>query len=500
MNSPVSTSTRSWLAVSRWLNGFIALAAVVIGLLLLVALRLEWISVLPPAEHQDSPSALPPAAQPAASVRLPPEKLASADLQLATAERRSIQPTRSVPGVIIYDAARRLVVTAPTACVVVDVLVEPGQQAAAGQPLAVLSSAEVGLARDEALRREAELSLARQQQAWAEGVADNVEQLLSLLTQKPALADVEKSFSGKVLGDYREKIVAAYSKLLLAESSVGGTESLEQAGALTRRFVDERRSDREVAAAQLAAACEMAKFSAAQERQKARAASEQAERLLAVARQSLRRLLGAAAGMTPVSDGDKLSELALLTPMAGRIEERRAVAAARVAAGEPLFIVADTSVLWVSAEIHERDWPALAVAQDGQLAVRLPALNDEELAAKVRFIGARVDPHTRSVPLVAELTNEHSRLKPGMFAWVEVPLAQPREVLVVPAGAIMRHENQPFVFVPAGPDEFRRVDVAVGLETRGGVEILAGLESGQQVVDRGAFYLKSELLLERDEE
>jgi len=63
----------------------------------------------------------------------------------------------------------------------------------------------------------------------------------------------------------------------------------------------------------------------------------------------------------------------------------------------------------------------------------------------------------------------------------------------------MRHENQPFVFVPDGERRFRRVDVRLGIETSNQIEILAGLAAGDTVVDQGAFYLKSELLLEREE-
>jgi multidrug efflux pump subunit AcrA (membrane-fusion protein) len=86
-----------------------------------------------------------------------------------------------------------------------------------------------------------------------------------------------------------------------------------------------------------------------------------------------------------------------------------------------------------------------------------------------------------------------------MFAWALIPVDQPHESLVVPKGAITRHENQPFVFVPDGERRFRRVDVEVGLEMNERIEIVSGLAAGDTVVDGGAFFLKSELLLEREE-
>jgi cobalt-zinc-cadmium efflux system membrane fusion protein len=495
---------RTWLPWStapllgHWLRTVLGVLAVGSALFLLLALRLEWISVLPSGSPVEPATEEPgSAAQQATTVELPLEKLAAANLHLAVAEVRDIQPTHAVPAAITYDAARRVPVNAPVAGVVLKVLVEPGQQISTNQPLAVFSSPEVGLARDEALRRQADLELARKQQAFSDEIASNVARLLELLEQRPKPDELEKAFAGRPLGEYREKIMAAHSKLVLAEMRQRSSSGLEDA--LSRLTIVERKSDREVAAAQFAAACESARFAASQDRDKAAAGVEQAERLLAVARQSLKNVLGPLSDMSVVTDQEKLSEFVLLSPLGGRIEERQAVESARVAAGGHLFLIADTSVMWISAEIHERHWPALELTQGGSISVRVPALGDGELPAKVRFVGAEVGAETRSVPLVAEIDNAGGKLRPGMFAWALVPLSRPGKSLAVPPSAILRHEGQAFVFVPAGASGFRRVDVETGLESASGIEILRGLEPGTQVVDRGAFFLKSELLLEREE-
>ncbi len=497
----MSTHVSSWSDVgqrlARYSNLLAGGAIVAGGLALLVAMRLGWIDILPHTSEIAAESLADAAAAPT-TVHLTEEKLAAANLHTATAAMAPMQAARPVPATITYDAARRVPVSAPVGGVVTKVLVEPGQQVTEHQPLAELSSPEVGLARDEVLDHQAEWELAKKQLAFAGEIAQNVEELLALLKQKPKLEEVEQALDKRTLGDYREKVVGAYSKLLLAESMVTASDSLES-GTLSKRLVDERRSSREVAAAQYAAACETARFAAAQDLGKAKAAAEQAERLLAVAQQALANLLGPLADMTPVADRQRLSDLILLAPIAGRVEERTAVAAARIAAGAPLFVLADTTTMWVSAEIHERDWAALEVAENSEIQIRIPALGEAKLAAKVRFIGSQLSAETRSVPLVAELPNPDGRLKPGMFAWAHVPLEAPRQALAVPAGAIMRHEGQAFVFIPAGERQFKRVDVALGLESGDLVEVLSGLKAGDTVVDRGTFFLKSELLLEREE-
>jgi multidrug efflux pump subunit AcrA (membrane-fusion protein) len=64
----------------------------------------------------------------------------------------------------------------------------------------------------------------------------------------------------------------------------------------------------------------------------------------------------------------------------------------------------------------------------------------------------------------------------------------------------MRHEGNAFVFVAEGDGRFRRYNIETGIESDDFIEVLRGLKPQQQVVSSGAFILKSELLLEGDEE
>lgn len=498
-NVRTSFPARSRQLLARYSNALVGGVIVAAGLTLLLALWLGWIDVL--AYTSQVASGEPPEASstPPTTVELTPEKLAAADIHVSAVQTESLQPMRSVPAEIDYDKEKRVPITAPVAGVVLQVLVEPGQQVAKDQPLAVLSSRQIGEARDEVEKRKADLSLTRLEEERVARIATHVDELLGLLDKRPDPESAEKAVGEKTLGDYRDRILSAYSKLVLAERRMKDTTDIGGAS-LSARIVEQRKSDREVAAAQYATARDNARYEALKQREAGKAAREQAERLLSVAQQALSNLLGPLADMRPITDREHLSEMTLLAPIAGRIEERNTVKAALVAQGGPLFTLADTSEVWVSAEIHERDWRALDFVQQGsELKVRVYALEGAPLTAKVQWVGPQVGDQTRSVPLVAELSNEEGKLKPGMFAWVLVPLDKPHEGLVVPRGAIMRHENQPFVFVPDGERRFRRVDVEVGLEANNRIEIISGLSAGDEIVDRGTFFLKSELLLEREE-
>jgi cobalt-zinc-cadmium efflux system membrane fusion protein len=224
----------------------------------------------------------------------------------------------------------------------------------------------------------------------------------------------------------------------------------------------------------------------------------QAERLLKVSQEGVAALLGPYGAAEPADDA-ALSEFTMCAPYAATVSERLVTPSERIALAQLVFVLANNDRLWVAAEIFERDWQLLALGPGAALEVTMPAFPGRTFAATVRHIGATVNTQTRSVPLVAEIENADGLLKPGMFAWVTLPAEEIRPRAAVPAEAVVRHEDQPFVFVPSGEATFRRVDVALGVETPEWVEVTSGLRAGDRVVTKGAFFLKSELLLQHEE-
>ena len=451
-------------------------------------------------DHGDSATGVaPPSGQPAV-VHLP--ATASPEIALTPVVSRPIRAHLTVPGRLDYDARSRIDYDSPVDGIVSRICVEVRQKVARGDSLAEVSSPEVGIARDEVRKRGDDREIARKAADWAATIHDNMQSLLGMLEGHPPLEQVEAEFSGRILGDYREKILGAYSRLLYVEKVNAGTRELGQGGVLSGRIIEERTSNLEVARASFAAACESARFDTLQERDKARAALEQADRLVRVSRENLRNLVGGrldAADEATGDDGssfdDGISAIALRTPFDGIVEEVFVSRGERVKGGDRMFVVADTRRLWVRAQVHEKQWTTVDVAEGQEVRVVVPGSDEHRTTATINHIGATVDAASRSVPIVADLENDDAHYKPGMFVWVELPQGEFRDAATVPVAAVMRHEGKPFVFVPADGG-FRRVDIDTGIETDDVVEVLRGLEPGQQVVSRGAFLLKSELLLE----
>jgi RND family efflux transporter MFP subunit len=429
-------------------------------------------------------------------VRLTAEKIESAAITTMRVGTRSLQATRTVSGTIQYDSARHLDLRAPVNCVVKKCLVQPGQWVQKGDRLATLTSAEVGLARNELMKCEADMRLATLQHDWAEQTHSNLNDLLASLRQNPSIEDVEKQFENKLLGDHRDTLVSAYSQYLLATNVASRTETLQDQGIISGRTSEERASQREIMAASFKSMCEQAAFESKRDSQQASAELDAAERAVEVSKDRLAVLIGPHGAHTPE---EHRSEFQLTAPFDARIEESMAVESSRFDSGESMLVLADTRTVWVAAQIHQRDWNALSLATDQTLRLTVPAMPDAEFTAKVRFVGATVSPATLSVPLVAELNNDDKLFRPGMFVWVDVPVAKPRDALAVPVAAVQRHEGNAFVFIETSDGEYQRVDVETEIETPDWVEVTHGLADGARVVDHGAFYLKSELLLEEEE-
>jgi cobalt-zinc-cadmium efflux system membrane fusion protein len=367
------------------------------------------------------------------------------------------------------------------------------------------------MARDEVRKREADREIENKAADGAITIADNVGALLEVLPTHPPLETIEQQFKGRVLGGYREKILGAYSRLLFVEKVNASTKQLGEGGVLSGRIIEERTSNLEVAQASFTAACEEARFLTRQERDRAIAALAQAERLVQISKEHLRTLVGSkldagvagqggAEGVVDVegeaNEPGALSTLVLRTPFDGLVEDVSVARGERVKTGDRLFVVADTGMLWVRAQIHERQWTMVEVEEGQEVRVNVPGSAEHNTTARINHVGATVEAESRSVPLVAELKNDDAHYKPGMFVWVDLPQGKSRDVPTVPAAAVVRHEGQAFVFVPDGDGRYRRVNVETGAEADDRVEVTSGLEVGQQVVVKGAFTLKSELLLE----
>lgn len=183
------------------------------------------------------------------------------------------------------------------------------------------------------------------------------------------------------------------------------------------------------------------------------------------------------------------AELTFVSPASGVVIEKRAVEGMRVMPGESLFRLADLSTVWVEADVYESE---LASVRPGVRAtVTLDAYPGESFPGRVAFIYPYVGDATRTVKVRVVLANRGGRLKPGMFANVE--LATPaRPALTVPVDAVVDSGRAQFVFVSQGDGYFEPRRIEAGRRVNGRVEVREGLAAGDQVASGATFFIDSE--------
>jgi len=183
---------------------------------------------------------------------------------------------------------------------------------------------------------------------------------------------------------------------------------------------------------------------------------------------------------------------AIRAPFAGVIIRVAAAPGDVVEAGSELFSVADLSMVYVQAQVYEKD---LGQVHTGQTAsISIDSYPGERFTGQVASISDLIDPQTRTAAVRCQVANPGARLKLDMLASVQFPTAMKRSALSVPEEAVQDIEGKPTVFVRTSPSQFSVRQVETGSSGNGRIEILRGLKEGEPVVSKGAFAVKSVLL------
>ena len=215
-----------------------------------------------------------------------------------------------------------------------------------------------------------------------------------------------------------------------------------------------------------------------------------ADRLVKAARDRLARWDMSEADIQELERrGTVLDVVTVQSPVNGVIVEKQAVRGMRVVAGQTLFRVADLSTVWVEANVPEQD---IAAARLGQSAtMTLDAYPGESFTGRATYIHTAVDEATRTLKVRFQFANGRGRLRPGMFASLDIR-GSGATGLTVPADAVLDSGSEQVAFVAQGDVYFVPRRVRTGRRSAGTVEVLDGLKEGEQVATGATFFLDSE--------
>jgi cobalt-zinc-cadmium efflux system membrane fusion protein len=156
-------------------------------------------------------------------------------------------------------------------------------------------------------------------------------------------------------------------------------------------------------------------------------------------------------------------------------------------ASDPVFIIGDLSTVWLVANLRESDISHVRLG--AALTVRVLALPDMPLQAKIIYISPSVDPATRRLSIRAEVGNPGFLLKPEMFASFTIVSGDEEMRVAVPQSAIVYEGAAAHVWVAGKNRSISSRPIAPGRSEESLIEVLSGLEAGEEVVTSGALFI-----------
>jgi len=183
------------------------------------------------------------------------------------------------------------------------------------------------------------------------------------------------------------------------------------------------------------------------------------------------------------------SQLAVRSPIAGVVVQKLVSPGLVIQAGmTACFTISDVSTVWVQGHIYDRDLESIRI---GDTVEETNGSFKQTFRGVVSYIGALVDPATRTTSVRIVTRNPEGLLKKDMFVDAVIHTRSGRSILAVPTSAILRNEeNLPFVYMQAGTGQFAQRLVNLGAQQGEDTEIVSGLKEGEKIVAEGSVFLQ----------
>jgi HlyD family secretion protein len=336
----------------------------------------------------------------------------------------------------------------------------------AGQLLAVLSAPEL----------EQEL---RQKEAMVEQVRAEVQQSeaainVAISVQLSARAGVEECVAGQ------QRAMAQFERW---KSEFARMQTLAEAKTVTPKLAEE--TELQFKSAQASRTEADAKLKSA----------EAAENEAAVSVEKAKADLHAVKSHLQVAEADRdrvsamRDYLQIRAPFDGIITERRIDAGhliqpARSSDDSPLFVLIQADTVRLFIEVPESD---AALVENGRPAkIIVSALGNAAFDGVVARTAWALQTGTRSLRCEIDVPNPDGRLRPGMYAQVELTVAERTDTLTVPKSAIVVNDGQSYCVSVTSDGAILRRAVQTGIRSTADVEILTGLDGSEDLLTANA--------------
>ncbi len=179
----------------------------------------------------------------------------------------------------------------------------------------------------------------------------------------------------------------------------------------------------------------------------------------------------------------------VLAPIGGEVVERLVSPGQVVLAGQTqAFTISDLNTVWVLANVYQAD---LADVRTGDNVIVQTDAYPGTFHGRISYVSPALDPNTRTLQARIVVDNPGEKLKRDMYCTVTVTAGSIPNAIAVPDSSVLRDDNnQPFVYLASGANQFGRRDVEIGESLEGKTQILRGLSPGERVVGDGSLFLQ----------
>ncbi len=221
--------------------------------------------------------------------------------------------------------------------------------------------------------------------------------------------------------------------------------------------------------------------------QAAESAEVQAQADLQASEQSL-RVLGIPRPDTLIENPTS-PEVPVIAPLDGEVVERLCAPGQVIQAGvTQCFTISNMRTVWVLANVYQNQLAYVHV--NDPVTITTDAYK-QEFHGRISFMGAALDPTSRTLQARIDTQNVDHLLKKDMYVTATVVAGQINNALLVPDSAVLRDsENMPFVYLQAGKNQIARRTVQLGESKDGKTQIVTGLNPGDKVAGDGSLFLQ----------
>jgi cobalt-zinc-cadmium efflux system membrane fusion protein len=189
-------------------------------------------------------------------------------------------------------------------------------------------------------------------------------------------------------------------------------------------------------------------------------------------------------------------EATVKAPIGGEVVEQNVAVGQLLQPGATqCFMLSDTSTVWVLVNVYQKDLPYVRVGDT--VSIQTDAYPDV-FQGRISYVAASLDPNTRTLQARIETSNPGQKLKKDMYVTTMVNAGTIQNTIAVPDSAVLRDsENQPFVYVEVGANQFGRRPVTLGESMKGETQVTTGLNPGDHVIGDGSLFLQFANSLQR---